>query len=47
LPQTSQQEKVLNGRRRIILYLNENRAGNWSYKEKIKGEKKYRREKLR
>ena len=42
MPQIAQQEKVLNGIGRVILYSTGTGAGNWYYKEKVAGEKRYR-----
>ena len=46
MPQIAEQESVLNGRGRVLLYANGNGAGNWFYKEKVKGEKRYREKKI-
>ena len=46
MPQIAAQETVLNGRGRVLLYANGNGAGNWYYKEKVKGLKKYREKKI-
>ena len=46
MPQIAQQEKVLNGRGRVILYATGNGAGKWYYKEKVKGEKRYKEKQI-
>ena len=46
MPQIAQQETVLNGLGRVLLYANGNGAGNWYYKEKVKGKKSYREKKI-
>tara|TARA_B100000212_G_scaffold305771_1_gene253969 strand:- start:219 stop:413 length:195 start_codon:yes stop_codon:yes gene_type:complete len=40
MPQIAEQESVLNGRGRVLLYANGTGEGNWYYKEKVKGEKR-------
>ncbi len=42
MPQIAQQESVLGGRGRVILYSNGNSPGKWYYKEKIKGQRRYK-----
>ena len=47
MPQIVQQEKVLNGRGRIILYGSGTSAGKWFYKEKVAGKDQYKTKEIK
>ncbi|ABX09462.1 hypothetical protein [Prochlorococcus marinus] len=46
MPQIQLQERVLNGRGRVLLYGSGTSAGKWYYKEKVEGQRRYKEKQL-
>ncbi len=46
MPQIQLQQKVLNGRGRVLLYGSGTSAGKWYYKEKVEGQRRYKEKQL-